>query len=382
MPATINGKPIDEVAFSKAKSIAEKEGKEGNFAFIVGVYKRLKGIKESINVIEDVPLKWGCELDVKESKDENGEKILNIGGVALKEGLSSNNNDFQLSEFSKNDGNKIKYFSEHRIVEEHLVGVGVLDLNKGILRHSGIIRNTKSHPDIVENSAKGWLGVSIDGHAKRIERIGEGENATFKPYGVHISNIAITATPSVDGAGIDFAISESFDNQDKGFRLNENEESQNNNKGEENMENEEKLKLEESKVKILETEKSLEKSNKELEDMKTKLKESEDAMNELKINSIVERIKKVNPKIEESVWKDKSESELKLIETYETKLSESEHDSDDEVEDDEEDEDKKDDKDDKSKKDLKASLLEDNTGISIKESAKNKLDDELKKLYG
>ena len=379
MPKTINGKPIDEKVWNEAKSVAETKGKSDNFAFIVGIYKSMKGIKESINIMEGIPLHWEGKLDVKESEEKDGETYLNIGGVALQEGISKNRNIYSVEEYKDNNDKSISYFSEHRIVEEHLVGVGKLNMDGNKLRHSGQIKNTKMHPDIVENSANGWLAVSIDGGAKRVERIKESDGYSYKLYGVFVDNMAITPNPSVGGASIDFAISESFDAQDKGFSLKESEPNiTKKQEGENTMPEDNSIELKEANVKIQETEVKVKESE-------MKLKEAQDEIDKLKdiakkkveddlaksVKNVKENIIKVNSKVTEEDLKDKSLVELKLIESYEIKIKESETEEVVGETDEEPDE----------KNDLKESIVEDKFGMTIKESTSNKLDDKIREIY-
>jgi len=39
MPKTIDGKPVDEDKWNKAKSITSQSGQENNYAYVMGIYK-------------------------------------------------------------------------------------------------------------------------------------------------------------------------------------------------------------------------------------------------------------------------------------------------------------------------------------------------------
>lgn len=51
MPKTIHGQPVDESKWEKAKAQAEKEGHGGDYAYIMGIYKRMAGMSKSRLVI-------------------------------------------------------------------------------------------------------------------------------------------------------------------------------------------------------------------------------------------------------------------------------------------------------------------------------------------
>jgi len=46
MPTNVVKTPEDEEKWKKAKAIASKEGQSGNYAYIMGIYKKMKGSSE------------------------------------------------------------------------------------------------------------------------------------------------------------------------------------------------------------------------------------------------------------------------------------------------------------------------------------------------
>ena len=196
---------------------------------------------------------------------------------------------------------------------------------------------------------------------------------------VFVNNMAITPNPSVGGASIDFAISESFNEQDKGFSLKESKQHKSKKQeGEHKMPEDNSVELKEANVKIQETELIVKESER-------KLKEAQDEINKLKelakkkveddlansVKKVKESIMKINSDVKEEDLKDKSLGELNLIESYEKKIKESETsdvigDTDDESE---------------GKDDLKENIVEDKFGMTIKESTSIKFDDKIRELY-
>lgn len=47
----VGGKPFDEDAWKKAQELAKKEGRAGDYPYIVGIYKRIKGISKSLKLV-------------------------------------------------------------------------------------------------------------------------------------------------------------------------------------------------------------------------------------------------------------------------------------------------------------------------------------------
>lgn len=52
MPKTIFGKPVDEAKWSEAKALAEKEGHGKDYAYIMGIYKKMVGLKKSLVLLK------------------------------------------------------------------------------------------------------------------------------------------------------------------------------------------------------------------------------------------------------------------------------------------------------------------------------------------
>lgn len=54
MPNSLVKSPEDEKLWQKSKAIATKAGEKDNYAYITGVYKKMKGIKESLREIKNL----------------------------------------------------------------------------------------------------------------------------------------------------------------------------------------------------------------------------------------------------------------------------------------------------------------------------------------
>lgn len=173
----------------------------------------LQAKTEAINIRENVNLYFTPSFEVKESGEEAGRKWLRIGGVALTEGLSKNNNRYTIKNLQENDKQEFKWIVSHprtdlgEHIEPHVVGKGSLALSTEGLLHDGKIRNTATHPDIVEGVQDGFYGPSIHAFAKKITR----KDGAYEVEGLNIKLIGLVACQGVEKASIDYAIAESFD---------------------------------------------------------------------------------------------------------------------------------------------------------------------------
>jgi len=96
-------------------------------------------------------------------KDGDKSAWLSLGGVALEEGESRNANVYSSKNILENAGKEFKWLFGHpknNVAEEHIVGMGHLEVKEGRLMHVGKIRNTAKHPDVVESVRDGFLGPS------------------------------------------------------------------------------------------------------------------------------------------------------------------------------------------------------------------------------
>ena len=51
MPKTIAGKPKDEEKWDKAEELAGKQGRGDDYAYIMGIYKRMMGLEKSMKLV-------------------------------------------------------------------------------------------------------------------------------------------------------------------------------------------------------------------------------------------------------------------------------------------------------------------------------------------
>jgi len=156
----------------------------------------------------DISFNFTPSFEITEGKDNRGQ-WLKIGGVALKEGISRNNNHYTYENLTENNGQDFKWLFGHpsENVEEHVIGLGQLHLNGADLMHEGKIRNTIRHPDVVEMVRDNLLGPSIHATAKEVIK----EEGVYKVRGLNIEAVGLVAFQGVKSASIDYAIAESFE---------------------------------------------------------------------------------------------------------------------------------------------------------------------------
>jgi len=260
--------------------------------------------KTKTEIIENLSFSFSPEFEIQEGDSKS--EWVRIGGVALTEGTSRNNNVYTISNLKENDGTKFKWLFGHPDEpEEHVIGMGELRLEGDKLFHEGKIRNTAKHPDVIESVKDGFLGPSIHATASKVER----KNGQYFIEGLSIDGIGLVAFQGVKGATIDYAIAESFDK----VELKESsleDENNNEDKEDDNMSEETIPKLAEEPVVESSVVQELEAAKKEL----ALIKES-------KKKELVESIIAINKELKQEELMKESEDKLELIKAYETKLS-------------------------------------------------------------
>ena len=250
----------------------------------------------------------------KEGLDEKG-KWLEIGGTALVEGESKNGNVYSFDNLKENNDKDFKWLFGHPMEspEAHIVGKGVLT-HEGGLFHEGKIRNTATHPDVVEAVKDGFLGPSIHASAKEVTR----EGNKYHMKGLSIDGVGLVAFQGVEKASIDYAIAESFD---KNEPKESTEDEENKDKtGDEKMPEDEKKEAPEEEQEVQPdkeepqpaeetvSKKDFEKVQEELTQLKEGGKEK-----------LVEEIKEMNSELKKEDLMKESEEMLELRKTYESK---------------------------------------------------------------
>jgi len=168
-----------------------------------------KPFKEGDSV-RNLKFEWKPNFEIKEAGKEEGQQWLKLGGIALEEGTSKNNNVYSIENLKENDGREFKWLFGHPDEpEEHIIGLGGLSLAENRLMHEGRIRNTSSHPDVVEMVKDGFLGPSIHASADKVTR----KEGNYHVEGLSIDGIGLVAFQGVKNASIDYAIAESFDKE-------------------------------------------------------------------------------------------------------------------------------------------------------------------------
>lgn len=163
----------------------------------------------SEEIRENVSFDFMPEFKVTESKEQG--KWIQIGGVALTEGTSQNNNVYSKENLQENDQKEFKWLFGHPTnPESHVLGAGKVFLEGGVLKHEGKIRNTATHPDVVEAVRDNFLGPSIHASAKKVTR----KEGKYHVEGLSIDGIGLVAFQGVKNASIDYAIAESFEKKE------------------------------------------------------------------------------------------------------------------------------------------------------------------------
>ena len=279
------------------------------------------------NVLENVSFNFAPNFEIMES-DKNNSKWIKIGGTALTEGVSRNNNHYTFDNLVENNGRNFKFLVGHPDeAEDHVVGKGVLTLDGSKLLHEGKIRNTARHPDVVEKVQDGLLGPSIHATAKKVMRE---DNGNFRVEGLSIDGVGLVVFQGVKNASIDYAIAESFEK-----KMKESDDGQNNDKKCEvdNM-SEEEVKQDVPEEKPVEEPKAEEQPAPEAPAEAPAEEQKEDAVAEsvkalkeeldmMKKEKIVESILSVNSELDKSELMKESIEVLKVKESYELKLVES-----------------------------------------------------------
>lgn len=225
-----------------------------------------------------------------------------IDGVALVAGKSRNNVMYTQKHLESNDGKEIKIFvgDEHIPNSDNVIGRAQLKYLDGQLRFEGKIRNTMKHPDVVDLAGDGLLDVSIGASKVGKEKIME--DGTITVDNIDIEHLALVGTPGVKDAKIEAVMAESF-------RIDKNEKEDS---------------LNESNITIEKPTDEVNKMSEELLEENKKLKAQLEDMQTARKKDLVESILKINSELKESELMEKSEQELKLIESYEKKIKESE----------------------------------------------------------
>lgn len=250
---------------------------------------------------ENVKLSFTVPCEITEGLEPG--KWLCIGGTALVEGKSANNNIYTFTNLAENDGKEFKWLVGHPDEpEEHVVGLGKLSLQEGKLCHTGKIKNTARHPDIMEQVKDKLLGPSIHASAKKITKSKEG----YLVEGLSIDGVGLVAFQGVKDASIDYAIAESFDKKEL-MESSENEDDEANNEEDETMA--EEAKTPDNSI--------VESKDKEIASLQAEIAR----FREEKKTAIVSKILEANKDMKKEDLMKESEDKLNLILEYETKLA-------------------------------------------------------------
>ena len=193
-----NGKLLPKVYASKEeceKRIAQmkmfkNKGRESDYAPIDGTYR------------------FNIPLEVTEGDSTKGRAL--VGGTLLSIGKSRNGVNYRQSNIDENDGKTVKLFiEEHGNLEvKNIVGKVNLIKEGTSLKYHGEIRNTATHPDIVEHAVNKEIDVSIDARYKSRKFVEE--NDAFDVDGLDVRAVCGVGVGGVPANSMDYAIAESF----------------------------------------------------------------------------------------------------------------------------------------------------------------------------
>lgn len=310
--------------------VVKKEGGK-----VVGTHSTMDAAKKQLaalhaNVKENT-LDFMAIVESKELKTEGDKKWVEMKGTALKVGESRNKVNYRISNLQENDGKMFNVLVGHRKDydnPDHNVGEGSYNLQGESLKFIAKIKNTSHHPDIAEQVMDELVAPSIQGGYGNIKIVKENGKMSALVEGLHIPLLALVNkhTRGVEGATIESAVAERFELENNNLEVNNMAEGGVNEKDVFTKQIEEK-------------DKALEDANKQIEDAAKKLKEVEEAKkkDEDKLKKmedeekkkkakehedLVDKICEMNSELKKDDLKDKSDSELKIIEGYETKNKE------------------------------------------------------------
>lgn len=303
-----------------SKVMATGKDKSSAIAICHGQIMGKKESKDGMVVAENIKFNWQPEFEIQESQ-KGKQGWLCMGGTALVECVSENKNHYTLKNLEENDGKQFKWLFGHpNDPEEHVIGLGSLKLENGVLKHEGRVRNTARHPDVVEAISDGFLGPSIHASAKKVVQ----KNNEYFIEGLSIDGIGTVAFQGVKRASIDYAIAESIK---KRTESDESADANNNDKkGDAIMAEEEIKQPEEQPVEQPAEQPSEEPVEEEESAVKNQIKEMKEQIELLKLDkkkALVESIMAINPKQDAEKLMKESEDRLMLVKEYEAKLKQS-----------------------------------------------------------
>lgn len=263
-------------------------------------------------------------IESKDLGEKDGDKWVTVKGVALTTGMSSNKVDYSIANLEENDGSMFNVLVGHRQDydnPDHNVGEGDYSLDGNDLKYEMTIKNTTSHPGIVEQVMDDMVSVSVQGGYDNIELITEkGKLKRVIVEGLHIPILALVNkhVRGVEGASIESALAERIEMESKDiYEVNNMEEkdvfAKQIQEKDEQLVDSTKL-VDDAEKKIVEKDKSLKESTDKLK----KFEDAEKTRVAEKHDELVDKICEVNKDLKKEELMEKSDSELEIIERYET----------------------------------------------------------------
>jgi len=198
MPKTINGKPVDESKWSKAKEVAAKQGRSEDYAFIMGIYKKMANMK-SYTFFTD-------EIGYEETETKGGKDYYVTGYISTKDRDLVNDvvSENALSEMLSQINHKnIKLDVEHEAWRQEnpsIVPIGkIIEAKKdekGIFVKAVLNRAHSRFKEVWESVKSGFLDAFSIAFktTSYVHKVVDGVKTRIL-NGVELLNIALTGNP-------------------------------------------------------------------------------------------------------------------------------------------------------------------------------------------
>jgi len=198
MPKTINGKPVDETKWQQAKKVAAKQGRLEDYAFIMGIYKKMSNTKSYTFFTDEVGYE---ETETKGGKDYFVTGYISTKGRDLVNDIVSEN---ALSEMLGQINHKnIKLDVEHEAWREEnpsIVPVGkIIEAKKdekGIFVKAILNRAHSRFKEVWDSVKSGFLDAFSIAFktTSYVHKVVDGVK-TRVLNGVELLNVALTGNP-------------------------------------------------------------------------------------------------------------------------------------------------------------------------------------------
>ena len=198
MPKTINGKPVDETKWQQAKKVASQQGRSEDYAFIMGIYKKMSNTKSYTFFTDEVGYE---EIETKGGKDYFVTGYISTKGRDLVNDIVSENALSQM--LSQINHKNIKLDVEHEAWREEnpsIVPVGkIIEAKKdekGIFVKAILNRAHSRFKEVWDSVKSGFLNAFSIAFktTSYVHKVVDGVK-TRVLNGVELLNVALTGNP-------------------------------------------------------------------------------------------------------------------------------------------------------------------------------------------